>query len=122
MIWKVDYQIANSAGNLVLHLIGNLKTYIGQQMGGFDYSRNREAEFVNKDIPLENLMSEIDETIKIVNLSLDKIKGNDHSQHHSHIIWSAPMSIEYTLIQLCCHLSYHLGQINYHRRIMDRDI
>ena len=50
-LWVVQSDIANSSGNLCLHLIGNLNTYIGKEIGKVDYVRNRELEFSLKDIP-----------------------------------------------------------------------
>ena len=49
-IWLVEENIANSAGNLCLHLIGNLNTYIGAEFGKTNYVRNRELEFSLKNI------------------------------------------------------------------------
>ncbi len=49
-LWIVDSGISNSAGNLCLHLIGNLNTYIGAELGKSGYVRNRELEFSDKDI------------------------------------------------------------------------
>src|SRR5688572_7961394 len=72
-IWKVEGNIANSGGNLCLHLIGNLNTYIGQQIGKTGYIRNRELEFSLKHVPREELLRKIDETINVVNNSLDKL-------------------------------------------------
>ncbi|WP_333862471.1 hypothetical protein [Sphingobacterium sp.] len=36
-IWIVENSISNSAGNLCLHLIGNLQTYIGAEIGKTGY-------------------------------------------------------------------------------------
>ena len=50
-IWAVDKTISNSAGNLCLHLVGNLNAYIGAELGKTSYVRNRDLEFSLKDIP-----------------------------------------------------------------------
>src|ERR1700754_5103632 len=72
-IWKIDGNIANSAGNLCLHLVGNLNTYIGKEIGKTSYVRNRELEFSLKNVPRKELLEKIDDTIKVVNNSLDKL-------------------------------------------------
>ena len=55
-LWKIEKEIANSAGNLCLHLVGNLKHFIGATMGKTGYVRNREAEFASKNIPQKELV------------------------------------------------------------------
>ena len=65
--------ISNSAGNLCLHLIGNLNTYIGAQIGKTNYIRNRELEFSQKDIQQAELIAQIDATIAVVNNSLNQL-------------------------------------------------
>ena len=54
-IWRTDKGIANSAGNLCLHLTGNLNAYIGAELGNTGYIRHRELEFSLKDIPRQFL-------------------------------------------------------------------
>jgi Protein of unknown function (DUF1572) len=119
-LWIVEKGIANSAGNLCLHLIGNLNTYIGKEIGKTDYVRNRELEFSLKNISRTELIKEIDETISIVNSSLDKLTEDDLPKEYSIIVFDKPTSMEYLLVHLTTHLTYHLGQINYHRRLLDQ--
>ena len=119
-IWKVEGNIANSGGNLCLHLIGNLNTYIGQQIGKTGYVRNRDLEFSLKNVPREELLRKIDETINVVNTSLDKLDETDLLTEFPMLVFEEKTSIEYLLVRLSTHLSYHLGQVNYHRRLVDR--
>ena len=72
-IWHIEKSIANSAGNLCLHLIGNLNTYLGAVIGKTNYIRNRELEFLQKDIPRSELISKIEATIIVVNDALNKL-------------------------------------------------
>jgi Protein of unknown function (DUF1572) len=76
-LWLIEKNIANSAGNLCLHLIGNLNSYIGEEFGKTNYIRNRDLEFLQKDIPRAELISKINETILIVNKSLDQLTEED---------------------------------------------
>ncbi len=119
-IWKIEGSIANSAGNLCLHLVGNLNTYIGKEIGGTGYVRNRESEFSLKNVPRTELLHKIDTTIQVVDQSLDKLDEHALASQYPVVIFDAPTSSEYILVHLATHLTYHLGQINYHRRLIDR--
>ena len=118
-IWKTDKSISNSAGNLCLHLVGNLNTYIGAEFGKTGYIRQRDLEFSLKDIPREELTRRIEETISIVHQSLNNIRGMDLEQDYPAKVFDYNMSIEYFLVHLSSHFAYHLGQVNYHRRLLD---
>jgi hypothetical protein len=44
-IWRTAPGMGNPAGNLALHVAGNLQHYVGAVLGGTGYERRREAEF-----------------------------------------------------------------------------
>jgi uncharacterized damage-inducible protein DinB len=119
-LWKVEKDITNSAGNLCLHIIGNLNTYIGKEIGKTNYIRNRALEFSSKNISKVELIKKIDETILVVNNSLDKLTPEDLLKEYPIIVFDKSTSTEYLLVHLTTHLTYHLGQINYHRRLLDK--
>lgn len=117
-LWIVDTGISNSAGNLSLHLFGNLRAFIGLDLGGIAYQRNREFEFAGKGVPRMSLLAELEEVKKIVStslLGLNPIRLGDKSLH---AIFGHQMTIGFFLIHLYGHLNYHLGQVNYHRRLL----
>lgn len=118
-IWKTDKNISNSAGNLCLHLIGNLNHYIGATLGNSGYIRDRALEFSLKNIPKNKLIQQIEDTIEIVDLTLEKLSAEDLQKGYPDEPLGYAMTTEYFLIHLFGHLSYHLGQINYHRRLLD---
>ena len=118
-IWSVDKNISNSAGNLCLHLIGNLNTYIGAALGNTGYIRNRELEFSLKNIPQKELINKIEETIAVVNKSISELSEAKLKDDFPLLVFENKTSTEYMLIHLATHLAYHLGQINYHRRLLD---
>jgi uncharacterized damage-inducible protein DinB len=118
-IWKTDKNISNSAGNLCLHLVGNLNHYIGMMLGNSGYIRNRELEFSLKDISRTKLIQQIDKTIEMVSLTLENVSEEKLQKEYPSESLGYPMTTEYFLIHLFGHLSYHLGQINYHRRLLD---
>ncbi|QSW90052.1 DinB family protein [Flavobacterium endoglycinae] len=118
-IWVIDKNISNSAGNLCLHLMGNINTYIGARLGNTGYIRNRPLEFSLKDIPSAELISKIENTILMVNEIFDSLTETDLETIYPEIVFEKEMTTGFFLIHLATHLSYHLGQINYHRRLLD---
>lgn len=119
-IWVIDQNIANSAGNLCLHLVGNLNTFVGAELGNTGYIRNRPLEFSLKDVPRAELISMVDATIQVVNDTINRLTEQDlESDYPSVKVVEGGNSIAFMLIHLSGHLAYHLGQINYHRRLLD---
>lgn len=118
-IWKIEKNIANSAGNLCLHLLGNLNTYIGKEIGRTNYVRNREQEFSLKNVPRTELLDKIDETIRVINQSFENLKESALQDEYPILVFEEKTSTGYLLIHLTTHFTYHLGQINYHRRLID---
>ena len=118
-LWKLAEGIANSAGNLCLHLVGNLNNYIGKEIGKTGYVRNRELEFSQKDVSRNELLKKIDDTIQVVNKSLDNLDEKALAREYPILVFEEKTSTEYLLVHLATHLTYHLGQVNYHRRLLD---
>lgn len=118
-LWKIEKGIANSAGNLCLHLIGNLNAYIGAEFAKTGYIRNRDLEFSQKNIPRGELVKMIEDTIPIVQNGLDALKPEDLEKEYPLLVFKEKTSTGYFLIHLAVHLGYHLGQVNYHRRLLD---
>ncbi len=118
-IWEVDKQIPNSAGNLCLHLIGNLNAFIGNALGQSGYVRDRDAEFALKGVPRAELIQKLDDTIEAVHRVLGSLSGPDLEKEFPVQVFASKTTTEYMLVHLATHLSYHLGQVNYHRRLLD---
>ena len=118
-IWKVDGAVLNSAGNLTLHLIGNLNTYIGAEIGKTGYVRNRPLEFSDKNIPRELLFQKIDDTLSVIENAMYSITKSDYQKEYPLLVFDKMTTTEFLLVHLTTHLAYHLGQINYHRRLID---
>jgi hypothetical protein len=119
-LWVIDEQIANSSGNLCLHLIGNLNQYIGAELGKTGYIRKRDDEFSSKNIPRKELISKIEATITMVENTLSTLKEAELGQVYPGKSPFENCSTAYFLTHLTTHLAYHLGQINYHRRLLDK--
>jgi uncharacterized damage-inducible protein DinB len=119
-IWITDKDIANSAGNLCLHLVGNLNTYIGAEIGRTGYIRHRDLEFSLKNIPRQELIKKVEDTIQVVERSLDTLRDEDLEKEYPLLVFAEKTSTGYFLVHLAVHLGYHLGQVNYHRRLLGK--
>lgn len=117
-IWTLDGDIKNTAGNLTLHICGNLQHFVGAIIGKNGYIRQREEEFGRRDVSTADLLAEIEHTKKAVTSALDQLSDEDLERTYPKEVFGQPMTFSYFLIHLTGHLMYHLGQINYHRRLL----
>lgn len=118
-LWVVKEGISNSAGNLCLHLLGNLNHFIGATLGHTGYVRYRDDEFSLKHIPRQDLVMNIGNCILIVKNTLKHLPEEDLEKDFPLEVFGKKDSTEFILVHLATHLTYHLGQINYHRRLLD---
>ncbi len=116
-LWAVAPGITNSAGNLTLHIVGNLNQFIGVDLGGTSFVRNREAEFASKDVPRSELVAQLEATITTIESVLPRLEAAQLEAIFPKELFGKPMTTGFFLLHLYGHLSYHLGQINYHRRL-----
>jgi hypothetical protein len=117
-LWRIAGDIKNPAGNLSLHLCGNLQHYIGFVLGGIPYVRNRDNEFAAKDVPLPTLISEIEKAKKAISETLPRLTQQQLESDYPADVFGYPVKTLFFLVHLSAHLSYHLGQVNYHRRLV----
>lgn len=118
-LWKTTGTITNSAGNLALHLTGNLNHYIGHLLGHSGYIRNRPAEFESKHVPKEKLLKDIDGVTEVITQTLRNLNKDDLTANYPEKLFEKPMTTSFMLIHLVTHLNYHRGQINYIRRVLE---
>ncbi len=117
-IWRVANGVTNPAGTLVLHLLGNLNNTIGTLIGCTGYVRNREQEFSLKGVPREKLVADIESTIEVVKASLTGISQSKLDETYP-LEMLVQKSTAYYLTSFFGHFSYHLGQVNYLRRVLE---
>ena len=117
-LWIIKGEINNRAGNLCLHLTGNLNHFIGATLGNTGFVRDRESEFALKNISRKKLVEEIENTTKMVLSTLSKLTEADFEKTFPLEKHGKKVTNENMLIHLFGHFSYHLGQINYHRRLV----
>lgn len=116
-LWVVRGEIKNSGGNLALHLIGNLNHFIGAILGETAYVRNRDAEFDTKTGTKAEIIAKIKETIPVVSSALGKLTAEALVKDFPVQKHDETRRVDFMLLHLFGHFSYHLGQINYHRRL-----
>ena len=117
-LWSTANGVTNAAGNLVLHIVGNLNQYIGVKLGGTDFRRDRPAEFASRDIPRDDLIAQLNATKTMLNAVLSKLDAAQLEQIYPEDVLGHAMTTRYFLIHLYGHLNYHLGQVNYLRRVL----
>lgn len=117
-IWKVKEDITNSAGNLVLHLIGNLNYFIGTTLANTGYVRERDKEFSDKNIPRTQMVEDLQDLVPMIKNTLAGLTTADLSKDFPSPFGGKILSTQEVLVYLLAHFNYHLGQVNYHRRLI----
>jgi uncharacterized damage-inducible protein DinB len=117
-LWAVPAGVPNSAGTLVLHLAGNLQHYLGHCLGGSDYVRDRPAEFARRDVPRADLLAELSRAEAAVRAGLASPRALRLDEPFAVAFRATTLLTEDALLHLTSHLAYHLGQIDYHRRVV----
>ncbi|MFI5221727.1 MAG: DUF1572 family protein [Bacteroidia bacterium] len=116
-LWEVKGEIINPGGNLCLHLVGGLNHFIGATLGKTGYVRNRDAEFKTKNIPKKELLQMIMEASETASKTLSLMNENE-LQKEFPFDFAGKHTTEYYLVFFIAHFDYHLGQLNYHRRMV----
>ena len=117
-LWRVVPGITNPGGALALYLAGNLQHFVGAVVGGTGYVRDRAAEFHRRDVPRSQLLRQVDETLVAVERTLAALGEDALARPFPQPHGGAPVTTGAFLLHLATHLTYHLGQIDYHRRML----
>lgn len=116
--WECAPGIANSSGNLVLHLEGNLREYVGRVLGNLPYRRVRDEEFGLKSVPLDAMIGRVEDVRRMAPEIIRQLSDAQLQGIFPGSPLGSPMSTQQFLIHLSGHLQYHLGQIDYQRRVL----
>ena len=116
-IWRIVPGISNSGGTLVLHLTGNLQHFIGAVLGRTGYVRNREAEFATRGVPRADLLDRVDQTMSILGRTFSTLTDEVLENQYPEAVAKVRVTTGDFLVHLLSHLAYHLGQVDYHRRM-----
>lgn len=119
MLWTQAPGTTNTAGTLLRHLMGNLKYFIGANLGGSGYVRDRPDEFSRRGVPRHQMLAEFNETRHIVITVVQKLTSDDFEAEYPNPVFPDGSTARKFVIHLLTHIWYHLGQINYHRRILE---
>jgi hypothetical protein len=117
-VWQAAPGIPNVAGTLTLHLCGNLRHFIGAVLGDTGYVRERDTEFALRDVPREDLLAGVAATRTEVAAALDGLDASVLDEPYPLEIGGGSLSTGLFLAHLATHLALHLGQIDYHRRMV----
>jgi hypothetical protein len=117
-LWRTQGSVKNSSGNLVLHLIGGLNYHIGTNMGHTGYIRDRDQEFTRKGVERKVLVDQLEALISMIGKTLNVLTPADLEAEYPMVFDGEKRSNGYLLVQLLAHLNYHLGQVNYLRRVI----
>jgi hypothetical protein len=120
-VWSTLPGVTNSAGNLALHIAGNLQHFIGTVLGGSGYVRNRDLEFGQRSGPRENVYAELDAAIAVVRRVLPSLPNERLEQEFPEQLMGKTFRTSTFLVHLCAHAGFHLGQAGYLRRTLTGD-
>lgn len=119
-LWLLDKEITNSGGNLALHLIGNINHFFGAVLGRTDYKRERELEFSNKNASRSEIIEGLENAISVLKDALNNLSDEDLHKDYPIEFGGGQQKTVAVIIYMLSHLNYHLGQINYHRRLLSK--
>ena len=115
-LWRTHGSVKNSAGNLVLHIIGGMNYLIGSTLAQSGYVRNRYEEFTMKDVARKDMVVQLEQLIPMMRETLNALDTEQMESEYPLMFDDMKRSKCYVLVQLLAHLNYHLGQVNYLRR------
>ncbi len=119
-LWILDGQISNSAGNLALHLIGNINHFFGAVLGGTGYQRERDLEFSSRNVTRQDIVKRLKQSIVVLRETLSNLSDEAFTSDYPGEFGKDVQKTETVAVYMLSHLNYHLGQINYHRRLFSK--
>ena len=117
-IWTLPPGLPNSAGNLALHLAGNLRWFVGAQLGATGYVRDRDAEFARRNVPRAELIAQVEAAADEVTRTLASLDPATFDAPYPLEVGGLRLQTGRFLMHLEAHFAYHLGQLDYHRRVV----
>jgi hypothetical protein len=118
LIWATAPGVSNSAGNLALHVAGNLQYYVGTTLGNTGYVRDRNFEFSARGLSRETLHAELATASRVVTTVLEDFPESGIQEIYPDVLGGVRLPTGLFLQQLSSHLAFHLGQVGYLRRVL----
>jgi hypothetical protein len=116
-LWQTAPGVTNAAGTLALHLEGNLREYVGRPLGHIAYRRDRPAEFSTRGVDRDELVARIEAVQDMVSRVIRMLSADALADPYPEPYDGASLSTRQFLVLLLAHLNYHLGQVDYLRRV-----
>ena len=120
-LWRLAPGVTNAAGTLALHLEGNLREFVGRQLGGVAYTRDRPAEFSTRGTAQTEIVARAESLLESIPPVIATLTSSALDAAYPQDVFGRGMSTRQFLLHLFGHLSYHLGQIDYLRRMTTGD-
>ena len=120
-LWATPPGITNSGGTLAIHVLGNLRHYVGARLGATGYVRDRASEFTVRQVPRERILAELDRAAEDVRAALANADPSRLAEDFPEVVGGFRVETGDFLMQVAVHLAYHVGQLDYHRRIVTGD-
>jgi hypothetical protein len=117
-MWQTVHGVVNSAGNLILHLEGSLREYIGRQLGNIPYIRNREAEFETRGLTRDELIARLEYLGATIPAVIASLSPAQLAAAYPESVLERELTVQGFLLHLYGHLGWHMGQIDYVRRVV----
>lgn len=121
LLWRIVAGVPNSGGTLALHIAGNLQHYVGAVLGGSGYVRDREAEFSTRGLARAEVRAQVEAAAEAVDFTLADLTREEAEARYPERVSGRTVRTADFLMHLSVHLGYHLGQLDYHRRVLDSD-
>jgi len=121
LLWQILPGVINPAGNLALHIEGNLNEFVGRQLGGLPYQRNRDLEFSSKEGTRAELSARLAKLSECIPAVIEALNPDQLEKEYPQVVVDRPMSTGEFMIHLYGHLNWHLGQVDYLRRLLIND-
>lgn len=116
--WATLPGLSNSAGNLALHVAGNLQHFVGAVLGGSGYVRNRDLEFSRRQGTRAELVTGLAQAREIVDSVVGRLSDDDLAEPYPELVGGRRLVSGDFLLHLSSHLAFHLGQAGYLRRAL----
>jgi len=115
-LWAKPVEPGNSIGHLILHLAGNLDHFVGAQLGGTGYIRDREREFTESQPPLKSeLLANLDKAVATFRRVVTNLTADQLVETHPHAKFGSVLK---GLVHLVAHFALHRGQMSYIVRLL----
>lgn len=119
--WRNPFSFGNSVGHLVLHVTGNLNYYIGAQVAGTGYVRNRPLEFAETERPKKaGVLQEFDEAIALVVKTIREQTRESWSAAYTAVGQEDTKDRFKIFVHCAGHAYHHVGQVIYLARELKR--